>query len=232
MNLKSLRDADGDFASIGASLNAIGNFARAEGLTPQQIVDMFDIGIFALTKVGGYSQEDAIRTGDDSASLAAKRSLVDVNVSVFRPLVGSSTTRIEAVRFHAPPQRAEPPLLSLTLPMALQPAEQRILRDLLTNALERSLSSNDPVPAEKVSTSGEGWPSHCVVVTGESCPRQIFSIKNATALSTLHFLRKLIDTIDLEKLANKQGETFAHDFAGIMGAVPFGAVMSYPKKSE
>jgi len=91
------------------------------------------------------------------------------------------------------------------------------------------MNSNSLNAAPPASTSVA---NSVVVFSTHGSPMTIFSIPNATALGTLSFIRDLIDTIGMERMAQQDGMTFEHPLAGGLGAVLIGSVMPLPKDPQ
>lgn len=75
-------------------------------------------------------------------------------------------------------------------------------------------------------------PTKIVVSGNDNLPIEIFSIANSNALDTLNFIKRIIDLIGLEQLAQREGRSFNHPFANSLGAFPVDVARNLRKESN
>jgi hypothetical protein len=75
-------------------------------------------------------------------------------------------------------------------------------------------------------------PTKIVVNGDDDFPIEIFSIANSNAPDTLDFIKRLIDLIGLEQLAQREGRSFNHPFANSLGAFPVDVARNLRKESN
>jgi len=84
-------------------------------------------------------------------------------------------------------------------------------------------------PAARSAVPASARAQLVVVNSSTGLPMQILNVPHATALDTLSFIRDMIDTIGLERMARHDGKTFDHPLAGGIGAQLIDSVTARPK---
>lgn len=86
------------------------------------------------------------------------------------------------------------------------------------------------VAANETAPPGAG--RSVAILSAAGVPVHIMSLTRASALDALAFMTALVDEIGLERMAQREGKTFAHFLSGAIGAREVGAIGEYPKTVE